>query len=158
MRGVAVALVLVAGVLAPAGCGGGDGGGDDKPAATTQAPDSSGPAATVKAFYEAAARGDSATACALLAPKADPTNATASLLIAGTGSASTFARAGDCESVVDDFYKMHPSLLRDALPKIRTAATSVPGKLVIARSDGSFKYHATLVQVGGEWRILEVVV
>jgi hypothetical protein len=161
MRGVA--LVLVAGVLALTGCGGGDGGGGSgsggSTTATTAAPSgASGPAATVKAFYEAAARGDTAAACGLLAPKADPVNTTASLLLAGTGSAKVFAPASDCKATLDAFSKSQPSLLQQALPKIRTAATTVSGKLIIFRTDGSFKYHATLVQVGGQWRILEVVV
>ena len=148
----AVAFAATAG-LALAGCGGGD----DKPGVTTQAPAAaSGPAAVVKAFYSAAARGDAQAACALLAPNADQGNATQSLLIAGTGAA-TFTRVTDCKSTVSDFYKAHPTLLRDTLPKIQTTETGAPGKLDISRSDSGIKFHARLVQVGGQWRILEVL-
>jgi hypothetical protein len=149
----AATLVATAG-LALAGCGGSG----EKPAATTtKVPAASGPAAVLKAFYASAARGDSAAACALLAPKADAGNATASLLIAGT-DAATFTPVTDCASTVSDFYRAHPTLLRRALPAIRLVATGAPGKVDISRSGSGIKFHATLVQVGGQWRILEVVV
>ena len=155
MRPVAL-LVVVA--VALAGCGGGDdkgsapaGGGSTTAAATPTTP-----AGAVKAFYEAAARGDAAAACALLAPKADPANASASLLIAGTGSRVTTGT--DCVSTVEELHRAQPTLLTKTLPKIRTTETGTPGKLDISRSDSGFAYHATLVKVGSEWRILEVVV
>jgi hypothetical protein len=151
MRRAAV-LVGAAG-LALAGCGGGD----DKPAATTKAPEAFGPAAAVKAFYAAAARGDAAGACALLAPNADAGNATASLLIAGT-NATTFSPVTDCKSTVAGFYRAHPTLLRDALATIELREAGASGKLDISRKDSGVKFHVTLVQVGGAWRILEVVV
>jgi hypothetical protein len=152
-----VAALAVAAV-ALAGCGSddekkssGEGGGSSVAAAAP-----STPAGAILAFYTAAARGDSATACDLLAPKADPANATASLLIAGTGSKVTTGT--DCVSTIDTFHREQPDALTQALPKLETTEAGSPDKVDISRSDSGFKYHATLVQVGDEWRILEVVV
>jgi hypothetical protein len=157
---VVVALLVVAS-LALAACGGDDedksGGGSTGGGSTTAAATPSTPSGAILAFYQAAVRGDSAAACALIAPKADPSSASASLLIAGTGSTAVTTEI-DCESTVSALYKSHPNLLRDALPKIRTTEAGAPEKLDISRSDSGFKYHATLVKVGDEWRILEVVV
>jgi hypothetical protein len=159
-RGRLIALIgipalLVAGVViaivASSGGGGEDGGGTSASA--------SSPTAVVMTFFEDAARGDSAGACALLSAGADPRNTPASLLVAGTGT--IVATTSQCRTTLDALYHANPDALRSALPKIRLRAantTSARSDVIISRPPSGLTYKATVEKSGSGWGIAECVV
>ena len=117
------------------------------------------PTATLKAFYEKAAAGDSAGACALLAPNADQRNAPASLLVAGTGQ--IVATTDACQTTLDALHNAKPDELKTDLPNIKytvASTTADRATVTIGRANTALEYKATLLKSGSEWRILEVTV
>ena len=68
-----------------------------------------------------------------------------------------FIQSGtDCESTLSAIDSSQPSLLQDMRLEIRTPDAGAPGKLEISGGDRRMNFHATLVEVGGQWRILAV--
>jgi hypothetical protein len=152
------ALIVAAVVIAIVASSGADGGGSSS-TGSGGASAANSPTGVITAFYDDAAAGKTADACALLAPNADPTNAPASLLVAGTGT--IVATTPACATTLDALHNSNPSALQTALSKIHTQATNTTAtrsNVTISRTGSGITYKATVVKSGPDWRILEVVV
>jgi FHA domain len=153
---IGIPVLIVAGVViaivASSGGGSGGSGGGGSPAAAT-------PTGVIMAFYDDAAAGKTADACALFAPNADQRVAPANLLVAGTGT--ILATTPACATTLDALHNANPSALQTALPKIRekaTGTTATRSNVIISRTDSGLTYKATVVKSGSDWKIADVVV